>query len=654
MELDFFKSIWPGPSKALGGRYQIIKRLAAGGFGQTFIAQDLHLPGQPVCVIKQLKPQVKTSKDFHIAQRLFETEAQVLYKLGNHPQIPQLLAHFTQNQEFYLAQEYIDGQPLSDELYVGDPWDETRVVALLEDILSTLAFVHRNRVIHRDLKPSNLMRRREDGRIVLIDFGAVKQAGTQIALSETSAHTIAIGTQGYMPNEQIAGMPQFSSDIYAVGMIGIQALTGQNPRVLIPDAQTGEIDWQSYAFEPNPELIELLDRMVQYDFRSRYATASEALSALQALPDELKQDITSPHHIHDDVVADIDPNHVNPSRSDEAQPPSPRPQQFALPKKGPTRPTRAIPGVAPVPPPSNESEFSDNKEFSRETLSAGDIVRSRTQHSDQPASSSNRLPETIINPIHFLGSNNPLVTTGAIAGILVIGLITWRSVAPTTVGEPVDGTSASIEQPTNVAADSVNGVNSDSSSPQSSALEKHLQQAKQLQGTEQYEQAIAQYDAAIAQDPNSAEAHQGRCYSLNQLQQYQAAITACDQALSIDPNNVRALWSKGYALDLQEQVNEAMVLYDQALAIDPNFAEAWNNKGAAQLKSGNLSAALQSLDRAIELKSDLPEAWVTRGVVLWESGRQSEAVASADRALELAPDSPDAISLRQQMRSRGF
>jgi serine/threonine protein kinase len=97
----------------LGGRYKIISELGAGGFGQTFLALDLHLPGRPQCVVKQLKPQTSDTLSLAMARRLFDTEAEVLYQLGNHDQIPRLLAHFEDNQEFYLAQELIDGSPLT-------------------------------------------------------------------------------------------------------------------------------------------------------------------------------------------------------------------------------------------------------------------------------------------------------------------------------------------------------------------------------------------------------------------------------------------------------------------------------------------------------------------------------------------------------------
>ncbi|MBD1876932.1 serine/threonine protein kinase [Nodosilinea sp. FACHB-131] len=278
----------PPESRLLGGRYRLVQPVGSGGFGQTFSAQDLHLPGHPLCVVKQLKPQVTTAEELQTARRLFDTEAQTLYKLGTHPQIPGLLAHFEEGQEFYLAQELIEGHSLAEEL--GTPWTEAQVAAFLGELLGILAFVHSHGVIHRDIKPSNLIRRASDRRIVLIDFGAVKQVSAQAtALRSGLSHTISIGTQGYMPSEQVAGRPQFSSDIYAVGVLGIQALTGYSPTELHPDPHSGELEWQHYVPQANPALLDVLEVMVRYDFRTRYTTAAEALAALRNLPSALSR-----------------------------------------------------------------------------------------------------------------------------------------------------------------------------------------------------------------------------------------------------------------------------------------------------------------------------------------------------------------------------
>ncbi|NER95539.1 MAG: protein kinase [Symploca sp. SIO1B1] len=149
----------------LDGRYRIIQFLGAGGFGKTYIAEDTKLYDAR-CVVKQLQPTSTDPTTLQVARRLFKSEAKILYQLGNHEQIPRLLAYFEENQEFYLVQELIAGHDLSEELTPGKKLSESYVIALLQNLLETLAFVHQHHVIHRDIKPPNLIRRQQDGKIV--------------------------------------------------------------------------------------------------------------------------------------------------------------------------------------------------------------------------------------------------------------------------------------------------------------------------------------------------------------------------------------------------------------------------------------------------------------------------------------------------------
>lgn len=268
----------------LAGHYHVVRPLGGGGFGQTFLARDSHLPGQPLCVVKQFKPRLSASKSLQVAKRLFDLEAETLYRLGSHDQIPRLLAHFEQEGEFYLVQDYVEGWSLEQELDRRQQLNEVEVVELLRDVLQVLAFVHKQQVIHRDIKPSNLIRRKLDRRMVLIDFGAVKQVSAQqMSGSGQSSLTVAIGSPGYMPVEQQSSMPQFSSDIYAVGMVALQALIGISPKDLPKDYETGEFSCARLGI--NSQLALLLDTMVRYDYRQRYPDAEAALQAVLALRD---------------------------------------------------------------------------------------------------------------------------------------------------------------------------------------------------------------------------------------------------------------------------------------------------------------------------------------------------------------------------------
>ena len=233
-------------------------------------------------MIKQLSlthPNLDTLKT---AQRLFSVEAETLYLLGTHPQIPALLAHFEQSGEFYLVQAYVPGALLQVELdKVGSQATaHRRTCQLLKELLTVLAFVHKHNVIHRDIKPTNLIRCSADGRLVLIDFGAVK------VLNGGSPLTVAIGSAGYIAPEQQAGCPCFASDLYAVGVIALQALTGLKPNELPRDRATGRLRCGDIDALGDVGLGSFVARLVQFDPGDRYADASMALRAFESLADD--------------------------------------------------------------------------------------------------------------------------------------------------------------------------------------------------------------------------------------------------------------------------------------------------------------------------------------------------------------------------------
>ncbi|MEH1981028.1 MAG: CHASE2 domain-containing serine/threonine-protein kinase [Nostoc sp.] len=264
----------------LSGRYKISQTLGAGGFGRTYLAQDTQRPGNPICVVKKLMPARQDTRFLQVARRLFNSEAEILESLGKHHQIPELLAYFEDNQEFYLIQQYIEGHTLSEELPpVQNVQNESFVMEMLKEVLEVLEFVHQHRVIHRDIKPTNIIRCAEDNRLVLIDFGAVKLMQPS-SNEQTELATVAIGTRGYAPPEQFAGHPRLCSDIYALGMIAIQAITGIPPQELHPDPETGNVMWRQ-TVQVSEGLAAILDKMVCYHFSDRYQSATEVLQDLK-------------------------------------------------------------------------------------------------------------------------------------------------------------------------------------------------------------------------------------------------------------------------------------------------------------------------------------------------------------------------------------
>ncbi|BBD64573.1 serine/threonine protein kinase [Nostoc commune NIES-4072] len=273
-----------GSKLLLKERYRAIKPIGQGGFGKTFLAVDEDKPSKPRCVIKQFYPQAQGTNTLAKAVELFNQEAVRLDELGKHPQIPELLAYFTQDDRQYLVQEFIDGQNLAQELAHRGAFNEIQIRQLLNDLLSVLQFCHARHVIHRDIKPENIILRESDAygkgeaqrKLVLVDFGAAKSA-TGAALNQTGT---SIGSPEYVAPEQMRGRAVFASDIYSLGATCINLLTQRSPFDSY-DTNNDTWVWQQYLKTPvSNQLSRILNKMLESIPIRRYQTVDEVLKDL--------------------------------------------------------------------------------------------------------------------------------------------------------------------------------------------------------------------------------------------------------------------------------------------------------------------------------------------------------------------------------------
>lgn len=364
----------PLSGKRLDGRYQIIDTLARGGFSQTYIASDTRRPGQPKCVVKHLQPLIQDEDGLREAERLFNQEAEILEQLGCHDQIPRLLAHFEEDQAFYLVQEFIEGQSLGAEPSSEQPsakrrkpWTVEQAMQLLQELLGILQFIHTHQLIHRDIKPDNIIRRQSDNKFVLVDFGAGKLLSTA---KQSYTRTTIISSGVYTPPEQMEGNPRPCSDIYALGMTVIQLLTGLTPEALQQqrNLDTGEINFQ-HLIPSNEPLKALLSKMVRYYFKERYQTAADVLQALQAITHASDQPVVQPLPTPPKVTSGYTPTKLTmPTRHSVTQPGQAQPTESEIAVNDHTpvnQPTShlAKPAKTPLPSlhftPAKSAHFTD-------------------------------------------------------------------------------------------------------------------------------------------------------------------------------------------------------------------------------------------------------------------------------------------------------
>ncbi|MCL6434223.1 MAG: tetratricopeptide repeat protein [Leptolyngbyaceae cyanobacterium HOT.MB2.61] len=580
--------------KILGGRYQITHHLGGGGFGQTYLAEDLHLPGKPQCVVKQLKPRVTNLEALQTARRLFDTEAEVLYALGNHDQIPRLFAHFEENRDFFLVQEFVEGEVFSQEIKARKQFPETEVIDLVQDILTVLEFVHQQQVVHRDIKPSNLIRRKGDRRMILIDFGAVKQIGIEAYESPDQASvTVAVGSSGYMPNEQLAGKPHFSSDVYAVGMLAIQCLVGINPKRLKEDPKTSEIIWRDQA-QVSPEFAAILDKMVRYDFRQRYPSAKEALDDLRSLTS------TTPIStlLSEQTLVSFEGHLAWLERGDDL---------FQLQRY--KEAVSAYDRVIQAKPEEYLAWFKRGialenlKRYKDAAESYEQVVRLH--------------PEDYLAWYKWGGALEHLHR----------------------YQEALQSYERVVElQPDNYWVWHDRG--------------------KVLEALRRYDDAIASYDRAVQLKPDFQLAVESRKRVLSQLsrvdalyhlQHYDEAVASCDRAIQENPNDPIPWLMRGMALENLERYEEAIAAYDRVVEIQPDDHVAWFKRANLLEKLNRYEEAIASYSKVVQIQPENYWAWHDRGRLLEHLQRYEEAIVSYDRAVQIKPDFQAAVEGRRRM-----
>ena len=274
--------------KILRDKYRIDKLLGQGGQGDVYCATDISASIDRKYAIKQFTPNYNDSFLLEVGTHLFAQEAKILQNIGKHPQIPHIYDYFAEGEQFYLVQEWINGQNLAREFASKKYLTESETIELLRDILTVLQFVHQNGYIHRDIKPANLIRNEYGQKICLIDFGTVKEKidPQNIDRQGNYTRTAVINSRGYTPTEQLRSTPEFCSDLYALGMVAIEALTGIHPSEIALDDRCNPI-WRGHIPTSdrnyNPNFLNLLDRMVRGQHKERYQTAAEVLSDLQQI-----------------------------------------------------------------------------------------------------------------------------------------------------------------------------------------------------------------------------------------------------------------------------------------------------------------------------------------------------------------------------------
>ncbi|MEL7418727.1 MAG: tetratricopeptide repeat protein [Cyanobacteria bacterium J06555_3] len=590
----------------VGGRYSIISYLGGKAGVETYLAENLHRHYQSPCVIKQLKlPQSDNTSKIKLESR-FAEELAILERLGYHEQIPQLWDHFAENDEFHLVQEYIQGENLAQKI-AQQNLSPAQIVQILDSTLSVLQFVHQNRLIHRNIKPSNLLIRELDQQVIITDFGILQEIK---AASSPAPAGQNFDRENYWSPEQKAGRPTISSDLYAVGMTAIEALTGNKPGTFTR-AETGKLLW-STNLNLDRRLIRLIDKLVQLDLGQRYQSAEKVLrdlrrvnsyktanssSAKLPIQDAARQGRKSKLPL---VIGLLGITFLLGSI------------EFAFPRLRPFYYSYRGEQLLPAQPQTALNFFTKAIDLKPESwrgwLGRGDALTAMERY---PPALEAYEEAAVLNPRNGESWKKQ--------GDILLRLENFS--------QAISAYNQALEL-----------------KPEEAAIYNRKGQA--LFELQQYEAALVMQDAAWSRERNNPQFLSDRAHNLFKLGQYNEALGIFNRVQAIEPSNFKLWQDKFLVLEALNRPQEAAGVirrvnnsYLQAIGQQPQAISIWINQGDFLLSAQMYAEANYSYSQAITFEVDNYQAWLGKGKALAKAGDSETALEALDRALQIRPQS---------------
>lgn len=694
----------------LDRRYRIIKVTDSSEVGKTYVAADTHRPGYPQCTVREMRLPGTSSQTPELVKIIFHRNAEIIEKLGKHDKIPELLAYFQENQSLYLIEEFIAGQPLSQELIPGEPWAEDQVIALLSSILEVLVFIHDRDFIHRKIQPHRVIRRESDGKFVLIDFSLDKEIHPKFAnrhlLARTSPNSVKSALaktkqlaeqELYVPIEQSIGNPRYNSDIYALGTIAQLAVTGLSPKELSTLNKKGEIPWRNRA-TCSAGLADIIDRMVRSDCEERYHSAAEVLAELQQIAVKWEAKRSPATTIIREARSQFQPRQ--------------RPTKLLLFAAIPSAliliaviiyfwqsqsPTRAkelfARGVTKAQQGDKTGAIADYTEAIAINSSDAETYYKRANARYDMGAREQAIEDYTqaikVNPSHTKAIYNRALARrdtgdkrGAVAdftevlrlnpsdgesyyqrGLAYYDLSDYRTAIS-------DYNQAIRLNPNDATAYSNRGLARSASGDKTGAM-ADFTQAIQMSPKEagvyysrgrsrfnlaDYQGAMEDYSRAIELEPEQADAYTNRCSAYLNLATYDKAIADCTRAISLDPKDQAAYNNRCIAHLNLKQFQKASEDCSLTIGLNSNNPKAYSNRGLARDASGDKLGAVEDFTQAIRLNPSDAVAYSNRGTLYYQLKNYLLAVEDFAQSLRLNPNNASAFYsrglVRRQLKDR--
>jgi tetratricopeptide (TPR) repeat protein len=613
----------------LGDRYRVLQVLNTTEVGETYLTEDSEAKAEESFVVKQIPFLKANSKAIKSIQSFFENQVSGQEKLGIEcEEIKPFFDLLEDKDTLYLVREFVKGQSLAEEIIPGKKFSEDNVLNIIYEVLEILVILHNREVIHQNIKPANIIRRESDQKLVLLDTAAVKEATVNTILAA------ATNTSEYTPMEQYYGNPQSASDIYSLGIIAIELLTGLTAKeITAPDSPknllTGEISWYSPKLKVNKKLRKIINKMVQFDYRKRYKNAHDALKDLRVLTDryyaqemvrKLRYKLILASGITSFIVVGLAswflwaPKDIEYAKVLYKQ--GLENYQTGDYKAALNKFTQAInidPNYAPAYNKRGDSFYR-----------LGDYNKSQKD-------SSNAI---LLNPKDanaYYDRGFILYSNGNYNGAMADfkeALKLDQNNADAYYGMGLARTKINQKQ---LALDDLNKA----ISLKTDFVDAYLQRATVYRQLGMKLEALKDFDEAIAIQDNNPKAYYERALAHYFLNEKRSAENDFTKAIELDPSYVDAYVGRGDVYGDLEYPDKAITDYNQALQINPKFVPAYIRRGNYHLQVGNNVKAMEDLNQAITLDPKSASAYNFRGNAFLEQGKLNEAVADYSKAIEI-------------------
>jgi serine/threonine-protein kinase len=630
-------------NQLLGGRYQFIKILGSDVLGRTYLVGDTQFSGYPKCVVRHLKLPEQNPRTLRFVLTLLKKKAESLQKFSKHDRIPEILSFFEEDNNFYLVEEFIPGQPLTQDLTPGHTWANAQAIKLLQEMLEILVVVHGWGVVHRNIKPSSWIRRNSDGLLMLTGFGIFREISAQAMRSPNStagnstyAGNGTNGASAYIPPDQIQGQLQFNSDLYAVGVIIIQGLTGLTTEVLTQLLTAGVANdrghtWQAHT-QVEPELAMVLTKLVNPDNKQRYQQATEALDDLrnqvlakQSLP-KISATLTNGVQAPEPEPTLSQPLPVSQAPSSQVQPARRRHTRLSL-----TAIALAVIATVAlaafllkVPQSLLAHYFLQRASTQNQDDRPEEAIASYTQAIQWHPSSSAYFYRGIA---HSQQQDLPAALDDLDRAIQLDPTMAQAYYERGNVWFELGDRQRAISDYTQVIR----------LTPNSPKAYVNRGTARAELGDEQG--AVDDYTQAIQLDPTFPAAYLNRCLSRSNLKDHQEAIADCTQAINLQPNSVLAYQNRGLARRRLGDFTGAIDDFNIAIRLDPNDADPYYNRGLARYDLGDRQGAIADYTAAIQRNPEHVFAHYDRGLVRVEAGDKRGAIEDFQQSATLCLNS---------------